>query len=165
MIIYFFFICIAKYVMFIFFFFQAEDGIRDFHVTGVQTCALPISGSSRARGRGDRRYGVSSVYPPNRSPPTVENAPPTWRTPPSAHSRYTSASGRGFHDVAAPVAASTDARRSLVTPPTPVNSPPTWTRPRDTASARTRVPYITPEMSGSQGSTVPETASIAASRS
>src|SRR5690606_39637505 len=23
--------------------FQAEDGIRDFHVTGVQTCALPIS--------------------------------------------------------------------------------------------------------------------------
>src|SRR5690606_40694994 len=27
-----------------FFFFQAEDGIRDFHVTGVQTCALPILG-------------------------------------------------------------------------------------------------------------------------
>src|SRR5439155_3748956 len=27
----------------IFFFFQAEDGIRDGHVTGVQTCALPIS--------------------------------------------------------------------------------------------------------------------------
>ena len=28
------------------FFFQAEDGIRDIGVTGVQTCALPISGSS-----------------------------------------------------------------------------------------------------------------------
>src|SRR5690625_6215059 len=28
--------------MFCFFFFQAEDGIRDGHVTGVQTCALPI---------------------------------------------------------------------------------------------------------------------------
>src|SRR5437870_9971335 len=27
-----------------FFFFQAEDGIRDGHVTGVQTCALPICG-------------------------------------------------------------------------------------------------------------------------
>src|SRR5258706_15675481 len=26
-----------------FFFFQAEDGIRDWSVTGVQTCALPIS--------------------------------------------------------------------------------------------------------------------------
>src|SRR5260370_4964256 len=32
--------------MFIFFFFQAEDGIRDSSVTGVQTCALPISSSS-----------------------------------------------------------------------------------------------------------------------
>src|SRR5690606_39717047 len=29
-------------VVLLFFFFQAEDGIRDFHVTGVQTCALPI---------------------------------------------------------------------------------------------------------------------------
>src|SRR5690606_7573743 len=28
------------------FFFQAEDGIRDFHVTGVQTCALPISSAN-----------------------------------------------------------------------------------------------------------------------
>src|SRR5690606_39644938 len=28
------------------FFFQAEDGIRDFHVTGVQTCALPICPAS-----------------------------------------------------------------------------------------------------------------------
>src|SRR5690606_26094429 len=31
----------------LFFFFQAEDGIRDFHVTGVQTCALPISGRDK----------------------------------------------------------------------------------------------------------------------
>src|SRR2546430_15924660 len=30
-----------------FFFFQAEDGIRDLTVTGVQTCALPIFKSSR----------------------------------------------------------------------------------------------------------------------
>src|SRR5690606_40981429 len=30
-------------ILVVFFFFQAEDGIRDFHVTGVQTCALPIS--------------------------------------------------------------------------------------------------------------------------
>src|SRR2546427_2102021 len=30
-------------VFFFFFFFQAEDGIRDLTVTGVQTCALPIS--------------------------------------------------------------------------------------------------------------------------
>src|SRR6266511_577158 len=35
--------------MFFFFFFQAEDGIRDFHVTGVQTCALPIFSPDGAR--------------------------------------------------------------------------------------------------------------------
>src|SRR5215208_504224 len=34
-------------VMCHFFFFQAEDGIRDGHVTGVQTCALPIFGAAR----------------------------------------------------------------------------------------------------------------------
>src|SRR5256886_11382531 len=33
----------------LFFFFQAEDGIRDLTVTGVQTCALPISRSSFKR--------------------------------------------------------------------------------------------------------------------
>src|SRR5690606_1063962 len=32
-----------------FFFFQAEDGIRVFHVTGVQTCALPISAAAHIR--------------------------------------------------------------------------------------------------------------------
>src|SRR5690606_26713399 len=37
------------------FFFQAEDGIRDFHVTGVQTCALPIC-----------CVGTYSVYPRER---------------------------------------------------------------------------------------------------
>src|SRR3989454_9340919 len=29
-------------LLLVFFFFQAEDGIRDYKVTGVQTCALPI---------------------------------------------------------------------------------------------------------------------------
>src|SRR5438046_7798274 len=33
---------------FFFFFFQAEDGIRDWSVTGVQTCALPISHRANA---------------------------------------------------------------------------------------------------------------------
>src|SRR2546426_11191755 len=33
-----------------FFFFQAEDGIRDYKVTGVQTCALPISLESAVSG-------------------------------------------------------------------------------------------------------------------
>src|SRR5437660_5632144 len=34
---------------FFFFFFQAEDGIRDGHVTGVQTCALPIWNAAHLR--------------------------------------------------------------------------------------------------------------------
>src|SRR5207248_8338466 len=34
--------------VFFFFFFQAEDGIRDRTVTGVQTCALPISDTASA---------------------------------------------------------------------------------------------------------------------
>src|SRR2546429_7847835 len=34
-----------------FFFFQAEGGIRDVAVTGVQTCALPILAAERAAGR------------------------------------------------------------------------------------------------------------------
>src|SRR5690606_40370361 len=38
------------------FFFQAEDGIRDFHVTGVQTCALPICSSWLYRRRQLRVY-------------------------------------------------------------------------------------------------------------
>src|SRR2546430_5971142 len=34
---------ITTLLLYFFFFFQAEDGIRDLTVTGVQTCALPIS--------------------------------------------------------------------------------------------------------------------------
>src|SRR2546423_10534104 len=45
----------------VFFFFQAEDGIRDKLVTGVQTCALPIS--KRKRGGAQRWRGRDT--PPN----------------------------------------------------------------------------------------------------
>src|SRR5262250_2464975 len=43
---------------FLFFFFQAEDGIRDTSVTGVQTCALPIfaEGVKRAVPAADQLY-------------------------------------------------------------------------------------------------------------
>src|SRR5438552_18263600 len=46
----------------LFFFFQAEDGIRDDLVTGVQTCALPIS--------------VSRAAPEPSSPPRVTRSQP-----------------------------------------------------------------------------------------
>src|SRR5256886_14557520 len=44
-----------------FFFFQAEDGIRDLTVTGVQTCALPISASSRSSDRTCRSRSTRST--------------------------------------------------------------------------------------------------------
>src|SRR5688500_20316882 len=43
-----------------FFFFQAEDGIRDYKVTGVQTCALPIWLPLRPAVRGRRRPRVGA---------------------------------------------------------------------------------------------------------
>src|SRR5437762_14245976 len=66
------------------FFFQAEDGIRDTSVTGVQTCALPISSSSasptirrsrraraaRHRARAARRSGAR--WPPAARPRSEE---------------------------------------------------------------------------------------------
>src|SRR5215211_8360725 len=57
--------------MFFFFFFQAEDGIRDHCVTGVQTCALPISrgaSTSLAAGRRSRpSRRVNRLRRPGRS--------------------------------------------------------------------------------------------------
>src|SRR3989449_2355953 len=60
-----------------FFFFQAEDGIRDVAVTGVQTCALPISivsslrvaaglpGTGRRNDRGDPRDSMGLRVDPD----------------------------------------------------------------------------------------------------
>src|SRR5690606_40823770 len=62
----------SLYEFCLFFFFQAEDGIRDFHVTGVQTCALPIyspspigevkAGERRALLLGSEGDGLSSRW-------------------------------------------------------------------------------------------------------
>src|SRR2546428_10635088 len=46
---------------FVFFFFQAEDGIRDLIVTGVQTCALPISQQDVADAVGRDRSTVANA--------------------------------------------------------------------------------------------------------
>src|SRR2546430_9716610 len=46
------------------FFFQAEDGIRDLTVTGVQTCALPISIVANVNARaGDEFFDLSVGFP------------------------------------------------------------------------------------------------------
>src|SRR5256885_3677302 len=72
-----------------FFFFQAEDGIRDYKVTGVQTCALPISAPC-----GDRfpsswfsppaaACGSRTVRPPPPCPPPSSRWSPTSTTRPA----------------------------------------------------------------------------------
>src|SRR5262249_23237269 len=57
-----------------FFFFQAEDGIRDWSVTGVQTCALPISASrtSESAGRSCSRTHTAGPSAPWRGRPRSE---------------------------------------------------------------------------------------------
>src|SRR5438874_3071964 len=75
------------FCVFFFFFFQAEDGIRDLYVTGVQTCALPIlekgtGGIQRSRSllegrtvRGcETTSGTNVVYGRFLSEPTYQNA-------------------------------------------------------------------------------------------
>src|SRR5204863_1011821 len=49
-------------VLHCFFFFQAEDGIRDLYVTGVQTCALPISLTPATYPPSNRRHHHSALY-------------------------------------------------------------------------------------------------------
>src|SRR5690606_18717365 len=77
------------------FFFQAEDGIRDFHVTGVQTCALPISGrpgTCRDGYRDERPLPPADIRPetPHAPPARPRRHPDQWRAratpePPRAH--------------------------------------------------------------------------------
>src|SRR5207302_7581384 len=74
------------------FFFQAEDGIRDFHVTGVQTCALPISGEWYPARDGHLAMARSLrrrfLLPPRRAP-----------------------ANRGCHDSSPPAACRSEERR------------------------------------------------------
>src|SRR5260221_2277738 len=46
----------------IFFFFQAEDGIRDHCVTGVQTCALPISTDMEGNRKANARMVAKALH-------------------------------------------------------------------------------------------------------
>src|SRR5256885_4993498 len=63
----------------IFFFFQAEDGIRDYKVTGVQTCALPISGGSGAEEGSDSPF---NSLPWTAKPRAARLDQPVWVRPP-----------------------------------------------------------------------------------
>src|SRR2546426_9088582 len=75
-------------VVFFFFFFQAEDGIRDYKVTGVQTCALPIYDQSlgRSLARSVRDVGRHGGRFPWRGGPLTP-APTCRRSPPTGSIR------------------------------------------------------------------------------
>src|SRR6266496_5818383 len=68
-----------------FFFFQAEDGIRDLYVTGVQTCALPISAAGRRSPMPRRRRSRSAGNA--RRLPRAAARPAGWRATPPARRR------------------------------------------------------------------------------
>src|SRR2546426_315372 len=58
-----------------FFFFQAEDGIRDYKVTGVQTCALPIFRTS------PRGFAAAALLPPAHPHYAAHTGPSRTRDP------------------------------------------------------------------------------------
>src|SRR5256885_14226906 len=85
------------------FFFQAEDGIRDYKVTGVQTCALPISARRRPGYRGarpvvSRRFAGGGLRQARRSPQRL-CAAHGWRPQGKARREIGRAAGRGRGEI------------------------------------------------------------------
>src|SRR5690625_7290988 len=81
----------------VFFFFQAEDGIRDGHVTGVQTCALPILSQREGRAaprrpRAPFSHRISSVL---RRPAVASAAQSTSAPARRSEERRVGKEGRG----------------------------------------------------------------------
>src|SRR5205085_266833 len=76
---------------FFFFFFQAEDGIRDLTVTGVQTCALPIS--HRRRSTRQRPRVRAAPEPPAGAAGDAAGLGVTVRVLPPPHAERTSLEG------------------------------------------------------------------------
>src|SRR5256886_7310315 len=86
-----------------FFFFQAEDGIRDLTVTGVQTCALPITPGPRAAPSRWRRSPAPTcscrtpARPASRPPASRPGSAPRcrpWPGPRSARERKSGVEGK-----------------------------------------------------------------------
>src|SRR5256885_5278144 len=77
----------------LYFFFQAEDGIRDYKVTGVQTCALPISDAGTPTLGWLHRCPAAGIA--RRQPPAANRAPHESRTISSQPSRTSRATMSG----------------------------------------------------------------------
>src|SRR2546430_11939129 len=79
-------LCRSFYI-FVCFFFQAEDGIRDLTVTGVQTCALPICIGALERGAGEQVQSVAIAEPPVEVDRILERPAQRLRLPATAVAR------------------------------------------------------------------------------
>src|SRR2546430_6868155 len=86
--------------MMFFFFFQAEDGIRDLTVTGVQTCALPISRAyvglvARTRAPSTSQIAWTRVvFPVPSSPESPMTAGPARSRPSASPNRWSASADR-----------------------------------------------------------------------
>src|SRR5438270_9705932 len=87
-------VLVLRLLLVCFFFFQAEDGIRDLTVTGVQTCALPIYARCGLRSTLPARSSRSATHrrraPPRRSPQRACRS----TSHASPHARHASATAR-----------------------------------------------------------------------
>src|SRR6266496_4126900 len=118
--------------LFFFFFFQAEDGIRDLYVTGVQTCALPISGclvitddpSRPISASGNPGWVRSAISRKPEKLPPVACAPHsiTWPATTAPASASWSPGVHPHHQAAAPLAREASATRPVTTTSAPASS-------------------------------------------
>src|SRR5256885_7811868 len=74
----------------VFFFFQAEDGIRDYKVTGVQTCALPIFRAIRQAGE-----TVTLEWTGQGTLQDAQQIPGPWNSLSNVASPYSTTTGAG----------------------------------------------------------------------
>src|SRR5690606_11460544 len=94
----------------------AEDGIRAFHVTGVQTCALPIS-RARPRSRRTAIPAVATVTAPAATPAATSAGSETRSPLPRATTTHESP-----HTIAAPIASRPRVHTAEATPATPARA-------------------------------------------
>src|SRR5690349_13128965 len=121
---------------FFFFFFQAEDGIRDLYVTGVQTCALPILASSSCWRTVSRRTSRAIRLRILTCRP-ADDSGPTMRKNSRTGSPSMASNGTGWSLTPATIVSSRTAPHRPCGMATPKPMPVLWTDSRSITAVRT----------------------------